>query len=541
MKSSRSLIKAPQPVHNYIKSSPNIGIFEILDNPNKGLERVNKPVFHDLSLKNHSSQKQDLLTVLENSEEAKIEGNNLEKELKIDAIETQEISQKNTSRLLKVNFPNDLEEAVSAKRTKKSQEVNIQEILPFIIKLQARVKGAQAREKFKLMRAKPVVSYRGCKLINKKQYMIVILKHAEKCFLFASDENVTHKLEIPINMNPKEAIKYLSFDLKKGLHIDISVTDTELSRILLRTRLMKLDGDECEVKYFTDPIINDLHIRLQKLSNNRIYTYDKKNIGLNSQPILIQYINEIVQPNLAIIDQHLTVRIPDNLQDKKMIAIGSRIFEDEIYKITAKSINSRYVEFSIENSNNETQTFKIDYEECNRAINVLGTLETDPNLLLLCIRFSENKLHFDNVQSNVRLILTTKMRVSGLTEYNVNVFYIKESKSSNYFITANKSSGLIIESLSILEKDLSRLLKVNVDELINSADLIGDQLIFTQDNKLSILEILQRQSAVTSIKIIKSEGPAVSIDQAEKENRDEKFDNPKLKFILNKSGEFPYS
>ncbi|CAG9331702.1 unnamed protein product [Blepharisma stoltei] len=297
---------------------------EIMETPNKGTEIVSQPIFHFIDYNDPKT-----LIIPKKKEEIKVEP-----EPKIEEIPETPKSKPQTPEIITIikeekivekpmpeikltkneekKPSKNLIEKIDKNVTKKKNEIDMSKALPFIIKLQARVRAMQAREKFKLMKNKPNVVYRAVKFINQQEFKIIVSKMGSKTYVTAYNGENTYKMETNSDIDPKDVLNLLNFDSKKGLNLK-PVSVEEDKKILVRTRIINLAGEECEVKYFTDPDVDTLQIKLRKLSNNRIYTYFIKNLALHSQSLLIQQINEVIQPNLAIIDQYLTVLGAENL------------------------------------------------------------------------------------------------------------------------------------------------------------------------------------------------------------------------------------
>ena len=373
-------------------------------------------------------------------------------------------------------------------KIKDKTQINRTESL--IIKVQAHVRGFLARERYKILHKKSKILYRRAKRIQNSLLFIAVISKDDKIFATINDGASNQTIQINENLSPIEIferidkndkgyyLRNLEKSLKREEEENHSIKNEEnIKKIpfqqlekneeheLIKSIKLKINKEECEVKYLLDHYTNALLIQAKKYSNSKIYSTEEKNLSFTSKPLLINYINNEIEPYLTIIDQELIIYKEEQILEKEFLAKGTRIMQKKEFAITvSKVINkgSISIEFIAECSFLATSLTKVFLPnavlDCLSSFNIVN-LENDPHLALLTLSYTKDDLVLKKVNKpNIECLISEKSVLNN-SEYLIKIFRIQEDIIT-YFFEAFNINSPPVSSFSITDENLSDVYKM---------------------------------------------------------------------------------
>ena len=368
-------------------------------------------------------------------------------------------------------------EKVRLVKRKKFDENDIK----LICKIQARIRGMIAREKFRMMKVKPEILFRGAKRIAGTRYFVTILKKGENKIVKINDGHEDIIWTTSQNLPPDEIFKRLDKS-EKGFYLKHS--DSVSKPELLRSCKLKFPDDSYTVKYFFDWQSKTLKIEATKLSNSKVYSTEKQNLAFNSKPLIIRYINDEIQPNLCVKDQKLLIDKVKKVVEREFLVKGSRIFYNKRVFFTVYSVeieDGLSIEVIAESlglpvSFKFSEYFKI--SEVIQYMEMFGvkSIEEDPHLVLLTFHIQDNKIVLRKLDKNwLKLIYDEKNFYIG-NEFAVKVYKVQDDACSFFFQVFNKKAP-IVDSFSISDKDLAEMFQLPVKKIEQSLNRVVKSIV----------------------------------------------------------------
>ena len=468
-------------------------MYKIITAPAKGVENIRKPILHEINLKTNLNETQESIkneaenfksikeipsirqfTSKRNSQISKKSSGSIvfDTRTKEEPPVFQEFDELNVELQKKINRQDrsikNTEESnespirqekytENSNKTQKTAENISKRSLELIIKFQAHIRGYLAREKYKLLKKKSKILYRGAKRIQGILSMITILLKEKKIYAVINDDKEDQMIHISENIPPNEIVKRLE---KNDKGFSLSNIEKDEKNELIKSIRIKIDKEDCEVKYFFDSNTNTLLIRATKYSNSRVYTTEKNNMSFNSRPLLIRYIHDEIQPHLMFFDQKLIISKEKEIIEREFLAKGTRIMQKKEFTITANKVVSEEglcIEYISENSSKSiknifSMTLVLD---CLSIFNV-EKIENDPHLALLPLQYQDQTLILKKLDKKYVECVVSDKKILNNSQYLIKIFKIQDDIVT-YFIEAFNINSPPVLSFSITDKNLSSI------------------------------------------------------------------------------------
>lgn len=511
-------------ISEQIKPDFRIENITIITAPVKGIENYRKPIFHEIAFINTknktldsieiidekkefedekdkksklkfsapSSKKQSFFrnepVIIEDFDEVKAKGVNEDKDSddeseKVKAILVEEAKKDELQRKMTLKRQTTLKPIGDDKATQ------LKKLESLICKLQAHFRGAQAREKYKLIKArKSKLLYRGAKKIQGILSMISILRQNNQKLAVLTNGFEEHKLVISEEFTAQEIFERIEKN-EKGIFLNKKDIKDKLE--LIKTVKMKISDEDCEVKLLFDNKTEMLIVRATKYSNSRVYTIEKKNMTFKSRALLIRYAQDEILPFLKLVDQKLIIDRAKEVSEREFLAKGSRIMQRKEFSITANKIVTEEgysIEFIAESpgiAGAINEVFLV--EEIVKSVQSLGVtnIESDPHIVFLPLHYQDSRLVLRQLDENlVSCIHTSKSNINN-SDYFIKVYKIQDD-SITYHFQAHNPESPSVTSFSITDKDLcnaykttNKKIKANIPAIVKKISIKSGKLFLT--------------------------------------------------------------
>ena len=353
--------------------------------------------------------------------------------------------------------------------------------LKLICKIQARIRGMIAREKFRIMKFKPEILFRGAKRIAGTRYFVTILRKGDSKIVKINDGHEDIVWTTSQNCPPEEIFKRLDKS-EKGFYLKHSEPASKPE--LLRSCKLKFPDDSYKVKYFFDWQSKTLKIEATKFSNSKVYSTEKQNLAFNSKPLIIRYINDEIQPNLCVKDQKLLIDKVKEVVEREFLVKGSRIFYNKrvyftVFKVEVEdglSIEVVAESLGLPVSFKISEFFKI--SDVTRYMEMFGVkgIEEDPHLVLLTFHIQDNKIVLRRLDKNwLKLVYDENNFYSG-NEFKVKVYKVQDDACS-FFFQVFGTKAPRVDSYSISDKDLADKFQLPVKKVEQSLNRVAKSIV----------------------------------------------------------------
>ncbi|OMJ85622.1 hypothetical protein SteCoe_13036 [Stentor coeruleus] len=478
-----------------IKADFRIENITIITTPIKGIENYRKPIFHEVSF---SSTKNKILDTIEIVDEKKEFKNNKNTKIKFsapsskktsffknepviiedfDKIKTKEKNDEESGNesdkvkaiLVEEAKKDELQRKMTLKRQTTLKPIGddratqLKKLESLICKLQAHFRGAQAREKYKLIKArKSQLLYRGAKKIQGLLSIISILRQKNQRLAILTNGFEDHKLVISEELTAQEIFERIDKN-EKGIFLSKNELKDKLE--LVKTVKMKISDEDCEVKLLFDSKTEILIVRSTKYSNSRVYTIEKKNMTFKSRALLIRYAQDEILPFLKFVGQKLIIDKVKEVSEREFLAKGSRIMQKKEFDITANKIVTEEgynIEFIAETPGIPgviNEVFLV--EEILKSIQSLGvtSIEADPHATFLPLHYQDNHLILRQLDEKLVSCIYTSTSNINNSDYCIKVYKIQDDCITYHFQAHNPESPNV-SSFSITDKDLCNIYKI---------------------------------------------------------------------------------
>lgn len=396
--------------------------------------------------------------------------------------------------------------------TSEEKPSELRKLQKLICRLQAHFRGAQAREKFKLLKArKSTLLFRGAKKFQNTLTLISIFESNNKKYLILTNGAEEQKINISEDLTPQEIIANLELN-EKGQYI--VKTNEKDSYELIKKAKLKISNELCEVKFLFDNKDEILVIKAMKLGDSSIYSLEKKISIFKSKPQFITYLHSDIIPYLAFMDEKLIISRPHTKLEYEFLAKGHRIMSKKEFQITANKIlndQGMSIEFIAEcpmlKSPAKQVFFASEILECVSSLGITN-LDSDPHIVFLPLQYQETKLTLRKIDKKHTELIHTSSSILNSFSYCVKVYKI-QNDSLTYYFQAFSSNSPAVSSYSITDKDLSNIYKIpiknikpSIDAIVKSISIKSGKLFFAstairaQNSKEKAIPILLKLQAM---------------------------------------------
>ena len=470
----------------------------VITAPTKGIENIRAPVLHEISLVREQPKEKPIDPFPKSEESIKILNQPSRKSTKPPILSKKSSvvfvdTPKNEVTVFQVfdevgkevereNSKENASENVSCRKSMTKDEVN-----RFVAKLQARYRGRIAREKFALLLKKVSILHRGAKRIQGILCMITLISRDSQMHAVINEGDEEYRIEIVESLQPQEIIERLDKN-QSGFYLKDSSDQCNIEEI--KNSKVKISDEDYEVKYLFSQKTSTLIVRATKNSNSQVYTLEKL-IKFTSQTLLLQYIQDEVQPFLQIIDHTLVITKQNPTIEREFLAKGTRILQKKEFIITANKIIKNEevsLEFTCDCADlnvNIKQLFLVSEVLSSLSIFNLENIESDPHLSLLALHYHGQNLVLRKLNKNFLEIVHSATHIINNYEYFIKVFKIQDD-SITYFFEAFNPASPEVQSFSITDKDLSGIyktqpkrIKPNIEVIARSLQIKGGKLLLT--------------------------------------------------------------
>jgi hypothetical protein len=401
------------------------------------------------------------------------------------------------------------EKFLQDKKNQKSKKKTVfdENFIKIICKIQARVRGIIARERFRILKKTPKILFRGAKKIGGNRCFVTILQKDQKKIVKINDGNEDHIWVTSEDLPAEEIFAKLDKN-EKGFHLKKASKPAKAD--LLNTCKLKLSDDFFNVKYFFDWQTKVLKIEATKYSNSKVFSTEKPNLAFNSKALIIRYINDEIQPNLCIKDQKLVIDKEKQVIERQFFAKGSRIFYNKevfftVFKIITEDGESVEV---FADSSGLPVSFKIsEFFPVSEILPYLEMLQIksideDPHAIFLVFHLQDSKIVLRKLDKNwLKLVYNQKGFFIG-NEFQVKIFKVHDDACSFFFQVFAKDCPMI-SSFSVPDKRLNDMFKLNGKKVEASLDRIVKTLVVKDFSlELNPVYVKSESSFIKEIRII---------------------------------------